>query len=172
MRFAMFMGAIASCSGDMAQIKALTQSLNGISELPAAGSIQVKASVSNPALAACSSSEITARSACLRAIKITGFSDCDLYGMLDLEAACTPSCADVKGVCEAKEEFAQARSDCKLPLSNIAKLEDRECSVSTAVIIGATVGGIVLLGAVVGGVIVMKRRSAAAKNERALTPQV
>jgi hypothetical protein len=49
---------------------------------------------------------------------------------------------------------------------------DRVCPASTAVIIGATVGGIVLLGAVVGGVIVMKRRSAAANAERALTPQV
>ncbi len=112
--------------------------------------------------------------ACLKVTpQITGFeSDCEIYRKMDLQVACLLPCADTKAVCEAKGEFADARSDCKLPLSNIAKLEDRECKASTAVIIGATVGGIVLLGAVVGGVIFMKRRSTAIKNQHALTPQV
>ncbi len=91
-------------------------------------------------------------------------SKCAEYRYWDLVSPCIPSCVDIKdAICEAKGEFAKARSDCKLPLSNIAKLVDRKCSVPTAVIIGATVGGIVLLSAVVGCVIVKKRRSAVAK---------
>jgi hypothetical protein len=181
----------------------VAESVFDIAAHPASGLLHVKAAVGRPeGFKRCSSSDFSMAQACIdaRPEMFYNDSDCDKYGNLDIWAACfvQAPCASFRDefileldICTSEifnEDVSVFQDFCSLPLCNIVTARNRDCASipsskspprcvgsSTALIIGACVGGVVLLGAVVGSVIFMKRRSSAAavkNNHNTLTPQV